>query len=53
MKKLHLQKLTLAVIALFLMVSCSKDDTLSPLAKTEVTIGTQVWATKNLDVATY
>jgi uncharacterized protein (TIGR02145 family) len=53
MKKMQLQKLTLAVIALFLMVSCSKDDTPSPLAKTEVTIGTQVWATKNLDVATY
>ena len=53
MKKMQLQKLTLAVIALFLMVSCSKDDAPAPVAKTEVTIGTQVWATKNLDVATY
>ncbi len=48
-----LQKLTLAAIALFLMVSCSKDDAPAPVVKAEVTIGTQVWATKNLDVATY
>ena len=53
MKKMHLQKLTLAAIGLFLTLSCSKDEAPAPVAKTEVTIGTQVWATKNLDVATY
>ena len=53
MKKMPLQKLTLAAIALFLMVSCSKDDAPATVVKAEVTIGTQVWATKNLDVATY
>jgi uncharacterized protein (TIGR02145 family) len=54
MKKMPLQKLTLAAISLFLMVSCSKDDApviSAPLIP--VTIGTQVWAAKNLDVATY
>lgn len=40
-------------IGLFLTLSCSKDEAPAPVAKTEVTIGTQVWATKNLDVATY
>ncbi len=55
MKKMQLQKLTLAAIALFLMVSCSKDDAPAPVVTPliPVTIGTQVWATKNLDVATY
>lgn len=54
MKKMHLQKLTLAAIVLFLTVSCSKDDAPAPAANLpKVTIGTQVWAAKNLDVATY
>ena len=51
MKNLCLQKVTIAAIALFLIVSCSKDDT--PADTNAVIIGTQVWATKNLDVATY
>jgi uncharacterized protein (TIGR02145 family) len=54
MKKMQLQKLTLAAIALFLMVSCSKDDAPAPVANLpKVTIGTQIWQSTNLDVATY
>ena len=51
MKKMHLQKLALVAFVLFLMVSCSKDDV--PAQTPLGTISTQVWATKNLDVATY
>jgi len=54
MKKMHLQKLTLAAIALFLMVSCSKDDAADPAAVLpNVTIGNQIWQSTNLDVTTY
>ena len=53
MQKRHLQKLALAAITLLLTVSCSKDEALAPVAKTEVTIGTQVWTAKNLDVNAY
>jgi uncharacterized protein (TIGR02145 family) len=54
MKKMQLQKLTLAAIALFLMVSCSKDDAPAPVANLpKVTIGTQIWQSTNLDVTTY
>lgn len=60
MTKTHFKKLTLAAIALFLMVSCSKDDASAetpaetPVANLpKVTIGTQIWQTTNLDVSTY
>ena len=54
MKKIQLQKLTLAAIALFLTVSCSKDDAPAPAANLpKVTIGNQIWQSSNLDVTTY
>jgi uncharacterized protein (TIGR02145 family) len=59
MKKLHLQKISLIVIVLFLVVFYCKEDTLEGTSWTPVTplkpvtIGTQVWAPKNLDVTAY
>lgn len=55
MNNLYLQKLALAAIDSFLTVSCSKGDMPATKAAnlTEITIGTQVWPNKNLDVATY
>ena len=46
MKNQFLLKLSLATVVLFLMVSCSKEET-------AIVAVTQVWAPKNLDVVTY
>ncbi|MBM2817187.1 MAG: hypothetical protein HW421_3949 [Ignavibacteria bacterium] len=51
---MNIKNLVLSLIVLSFLISCSKDNTTNPANNFEsVTIGTQVWMSKNLDVSTY